>query len=741
MNIIQIPKTTPMNTNNSKPVLQDPKPPSLSTTPHPVNEDEKEPPMNNLTDEPVEHADPVNELLKQAAATAYCRPALKALGYTLPADDAILTAALNKAAEERNEKVFTNLYVATLYAGRRIGVEVLELGAALLHPGISLETALRLNGDAAKSLAVAIRSGRMNDERNIDALLAGWLHYKYRGVSAPSEFLALTRKVSRKEQRVRMTKFAQRSLAIAKTLSGDLAMANTLSPKVRNFLNPERMADYISESVTDPTWDNSIPESPVAEIMPSGRMRVKRSTPKTARNAPCPCGSGKKFKHCCDGYASVGHQYEIHGVTFTDATSHAELVLTEERIKTMRYPELYAVNPKLLPHDLAEKVALNLARFHEFPRAIQVLQEIGRESVSEDTLNNIAFEFFEAKDDEALRWIIHWAPGTVEVSFEMKVLLAAPEERLQLLNEKAFAALDAEQSGDTSSAQAHFGELGTAALLTNPALGIVVAHGVLPVCGPANETLQIQGIEDARDILGLGDNEPGRVIVNAIRHAREIENLRTEMSTKVANRDAEIRRLHTEILSLQETLKEREAIEMAKVTRKGNATAPAASEAAEIRELMDKNRRLKCNIKAEHEEHKHTKQELEAARDQLRRANEILENHEHEEAADYEQEDDDIAPTDVVPGWQPLRIPEYGADFLESVRLSPLTAYTLAGRLAAGDPSSWNKVCAIKSRPGTLRAKAGDFRLFFEIAPGGDSLIFVDFILRRDFDTRLKNGR
>ena len=26
---------------------------------------------------------------------------------------------------------------------------------------------------------------------------------------------------------------------------------------------------------------------------------IVRSAPKTGRNDPCPCGSGKKFKHCC----------------------------------------------------------------------------------------------------------------------------------------------------------------------------------------------------------------------------------------------------------------------------------------------------------------------------------------------------------------------------------------------------------------------------------------------------------
>jgi SEC-C motif-containing protein len=31
----------------------------------------------------------------------------------------------------------------------------------------------------------------------------------------------------------------------------------------------------------------------------SGPAPVKSSTPKVGRNDPCPCGSGKKFKHCC----------------------------------------------------------------------------------------------------------------------------------------------------------------------------------------------------------------------------------------------------------------------------------------------------------------------------------------------------------------------------------------------------------------------------------------------------------
>ena len=29
------------------------------------------------------------------------------------------------------------------------------------------------------------------------------------------------------------------------------------------------------------------------------KVAVKRAVPKVGRNEPCPCGSGKKYKHCC----------------------------------------------------------------------------------------------------------------------------------------------------------------------------------------------------------------------------------------------------------------------------------------------------------------------------------------------------------------------------------------------------------------------------------------------------------
>jgi hypothetical protein len=143
-------------------------------------------------------SDSVLELLKQAAATAYCRPALRALGDALPLDDTILHTALDQAAETRDAKSFSHLYAAALFAGRRIPARVLELGGALVPEAmLLLHTALRLDGNIAEPLAAAVRSGRMGSERDAAALVTALLDYERRETPVPTEFLILTRRTCR----------------------------------------------------------------------------------------------------------------------------------------------------------------------------------------------------------------------------------------------------------------------------------------------------------------------------------------------------------------------------------------------------------------------------------------------------------------------------------------------------------------------------------------------------------------
>ena len=50
-----------------------------------------------------------------------------------------------------------------------------------------------------------------------------------------------------------------------------------------------------------PQWEDILGKDKMIEIAREYKSSrtVRRDTPKVGRNDPCPCGSGKKYKHCC----------------------------------------------------------------------------------------------------------------------------------------------------------------------------------------------------------------------------------------------------------------------------------------------------------------------------------------------------------------------------------------------------------------------------------------------------------
>lgn len=50
-----------------------------------------------------------------------------------------------------------------------------------------------------------------------------------------------------------------------------------------------------------PEWDDVLDDAVRQEITKKYKASktVRRESPKIGRNDPCPCGSGKKYKHCC----------------------------------------------------------------------------------------------------------------------------------------------------------------------------------------------------------------------------------------------------------------------------------------------------------------------------------------------------------------------------------------------------------------------------------------------------------
>ena len=52
---------------------------------------------------------------------------------------------------------------------------------------------------------------------------------------------------------------------------------------------------------TLPPWDEILTKERQKELYRKQKNSgtVRNEEPKVGRNEPCPCGSGKKYKHCC----------------------------------------------------------------------------------------------------------------------------------------------------------------------------------------------------------------------------------------------------------------------------------------------------------------------------------------------------------------------------------------------------------------------------------------------------------
>jgi hypothetical protein len=701
--------------------------------------------------------EPIRELLQQSASTSYCRPALRALGESLPADDTTLHEAMDFAAAMRDAKAFSHLYIAALLAGRRIPATVLELGVALLPDAmLLLHSAMRLDGNVAESLAAAVRSGRMGNERDAIALAVSWLACEHHDIAPPADLRILTRKACRECSRMGGA-IARPILCVAAKLANDPVAASILRADIANDRGLDTVLKEFRKNADGGNWQNILPNSPVIESALGHGATLKRAAPKAGRNDPCPCGSGKKFKQCCEGKASITEQYQVDGITLSEAEADPERFLTREGIRTMRSYELYTLDPHRLIPPLAAQVAARLVLFGEIPRAIEMLKVAGQSALSPMLLDEIIFDLQRLHEEEALRWLVDWADADDQLSFESTVLLARPEERMQLLQQRIREAIEAEKS-DPSSAEVIYADIGFAALTADPALGLLIARGALPVCGIANQSVLIEEMENARDMLGLDNNEPGydildtteRASLDEERHAADLEKIRKETAARVTQREAEIAKLKSRIDAMEETLVQRErtaAEDSARPrNRKKSAPTPPPSphDPAESRELREQLRRLKDNLKVEHEERNRALRDLRTAQEQLRRAPRETTNPSPE--TNHTDPTDEGLSNNIGDEWerQPLRIPEYGKAFREALHHHPrpaaAAAITAAGRLAAGDPSIWKTVRALRMRPGTLRVRiAGDYRLLFETGPA-DTLHIIDLILRRDLDRWLSAG-
>lgn len=98
---------------------------------------------------------------------------------------------------------------------------------------------------------------------------------------------------------------------------GDLVeqiLQGMLSPEQLREIDPAKLPADLADTIfrkgaraSDPEVTAKLTEylqsqqGEVARIILRGHKPIRRESPVVNRNAPCPCGSGRKFKKCCMG--------------------------------------------------------------------------------------------------------------------------------------------------------------------------------------------------------------------------------------------------------------------------------------------------------------------------------------------------------------------------------------------------------------------------------------------------------
>jgi len=137
-----------------------------------------------------------------------------------------------------------------------------------------------------------------------------------------------------------------------------------LSQKIRafeaNFLIDQSLA-LLDGEIKNPLHNLWVTQQEVLKALPEekpplvigGDFTVRRPIPKIGRNAPCPCGSGKKYKKCCyeKDQQLLRDASPYEGITMTQLRSMPSLVDDADMIREMRAYELKKLQPANLNED------------------------------------------------------------------------------------------------------------------------------------------------------------------------------------------------------------------------------------------------------------------------------------------------------------------------------------------------------------------------------------------------------
>ena len=691
-----------------------------------------------------------SELRQIIEHSRFHRAAVEQVAMLLPADDATLDGWFAERVAALDQKGFMFLTVAAMTRDRLMDARHLVRGAMLLSDSQSLGcVSLRATGDVAENLMAALRHSHLIQECEASAMftIAVWCR-DHRDRKFPAELIPRARARARSRDLRAETEAFLIALAVETGDTGLMTLIKQHYPKAtpENWQAVEESARKVGHEFLarcrQPVVE-LLNEKPEARLAHGNTMR--RAVARVGRNEPCPCGSGKKYKHCCveKDHERLHHSSDVAGLTREELSVEPELHLNSSRLERSAIYDLALYDPRKIPPELLAEYFLRLCAFRLFDRAVEAMQWLGYSEARKADWEHIVLFAARARRRDVIRRLVDLRPDPAEVEETIQLgpmlLLAEddPAATVALLEE---CADDALQKGGADALRS----LAYGLLFSRfRALGIFVARSTIPLLPEEDAAGVFKRILEIRDQLNLPpDDSFGEVLDRQFAkseadNGHDSEELQKALDSLNAKAE-EVRQLKESLARVQREITLRE--KRAKAESPAAPTPPADERA--LRELRERLETMKSALKERHGERNELRRELHQAHEDLAslRQNAAATPPASDNAGQADNEDDLLLPPDTADS-QPIRVIEFPRNFQQTLAAVPRHvargALSMLGRLAGGEPAAFVGAVRLKACPSITRQRIGiDHRLLFRLLP--DRVQVVDLIPRQDLERRIK---
>jgi hypothetical protein len=513
-----------------------------------------------------------------------------------------------------------------------------------------------------------------------------------------------------------------------------------LSQKIRafeaNFLIDQSLA-LLDGEIENPLHNLWVTQQEVLEALPEekppvvigGDYTVRRPIPKIGRNAPCHCGSGKKYKKCCyeKDQQLLRDASPYEGITMTQFRSMPSLVADADMIREMRAYELKKLQPANLNQDQLYQAYLRAnhlgMREFAYDMLLELKHRTDREDFALEHMEDLLDSALDVGDIDLARKIMDLIPPEMLLDAEavkFRFDLVENREHYEAMEARCRQALQEEVDEDLFKLD--YALLALSYNFENifPAMSIVFARAAVIGRQEAffdNEML-MEVIRKCRADLGHAPwEDPLEDIFDRILTKSDFDlqdeaknNQIQKLNEKVSETSRLAAQRHSALkekeLELDRLVKRLEGDEKSTASRQNavKSTEPLSNEkrktASDLRRQID-------NLKAEINLQQHERRQL---RKELRESQKKLHIRESKKTPPL-LSDEQSAELEFEATPKKIMIPEYSAAYRRSCEVAPAAVVAKSLRAAAGfaahDKQIWHQTRGIETIPHIYRIRVG----------------------------------